>query len=93
MKNAVFWDVTPCGSILPLLVTANVVSSSFSLSTLMMEAQRSSETSGLTRAPRRNIPEDGILEECVDLYIDSPIHLHGLVLSYAQGQLYLYCKR
>jgi hypothetical protein len=53
------------------LVTTNVVPSSPTLVTLMMEALRYSEISVLKRATRRNITEDAILHTSYALLEDS----------------------
>jgi hypothetical protein len=62
------------------LVTANVVPSSLILVTLMKEELSSSETSVLTRATRRNIPEDGILHSRFNENLKPYIALTGWTL-------------
>jgi hypothetical protein len=94
LANAVFSDVTPCGScknqrlgrtgfrgsLFRLLVTVNVVSSSPILVTLKMEKIISYETSVLTRATPCNIPENGLLHSYRRENLKSYIALTGWAL-------------
>jgi hypothetical protein len=73
-------DVSQELSVCRLLVTANVVPSSPNLVTLMLVALCSFETSALTRATRRNIPQDGILHSHRRENLKSYITLTGWTL-------------
>jgi hypothetical protein len=67
-------------SVRRLLVTSNVVPSSPNFVTLMMKALSSFESSVLTRATWRNIPEDGILHSHCRETIKSYTALTGWTL-------------
>jgi hypothetical protein len=66
---------------LRLLVTGNIVPSTPILVTLRVETIRSTETSVLTRATRRNIPEYGILHSHRRENLKSYISLTGWALQ------------
>jgi hypothetical protein len=68
------------GSVRRFLVTVNVVPTSPTLLTLMIEAPSSSETLVLTRATRRNIPEEEILHSHRRENLKSYISLTGCTL-------------
>jgi hypothetical protein len=74
------WYFVFIRSLRQLLVAANVLSSPIFL-TLMMEALSSSETSVLTRATRRNNPEDTILHSHRRKILKSYITLYRLHIS------------
>jgi hypothetical protein len=67
-------------SVRRLLVPTRVVPTSMILATLIKEALCSSETSVLTRATRRNIPEDAILHSHRRENLKSYIALTGWAL-------------
>jgi hypothetical protein len=72
--------ITNYEKLLQLIVSANVVPIPLILSTLMLEALRSSETLALTRATRHNNPEDGILHNHHTEDLKSHIALNGWVI-------------
>jgi hypothetical protein len=77
------------------LFTANIVPSSHILVTLMLEVLSSSETSALTRAARRNIPEGAILHSHLRENLKSYIkhYIPFFFANSASNSLHEFCMK
>jgi hypothetical protein len=80
-------------SVRRLLVTASVVFSSPILVILMKEVLSESETSVLTRATRRNIPEDTLLQGCSLFFVPFWYVRHDKETHSTQTYAHLLCTK